>query len=63
MIYTCYGQVLSESAVVERICCWPWVNTVSTNIWPGSKHKQEATAGVIVQMLKAFYQEHIIVCK
>ena len=32
-------------------------------ILPGSKHKQEATAGVKVKMLKAFYQEHIIMCK
>ena len=58
----------SNSAAVEQLhvkgICWPWVNTVSTAFDQlGSKHKQQTTASVKVQMLDAFYREHIIVCK
>lgn len=64
-IYACYVWVVmhfpqSNIAVVERIC-WPWVNTVSTTPWPGSKHKRQATASVKVRTLDAFYWEQIIV--
>ena len=58
-IYMCYVWVAirlqqSDSAIVEWIC-WCWVNTVSTNTWPGSKHKHQTTAGMKVWMLDAFY--------
>ena len=36
--------------------CWPWVNAVSTNTWPGSKHKLQATASVKVWSLYVFYR-------
>ena len=66
-IYTCYVRVVmcleqSDSAVVKQIC-WPWVNTIPTSTWPGSKHKQQATTSVKIQTPDTFYQEHIVVCK
>ena len=48
----------SDSAVVEQIFLI-MSEYSSTSTWLGSKQKQQATAGVKVQTLDVFYQEHI----
>ena len=44
----------SDSAIAEWIC-WPWVNTVSTSTWTGSKHKRQATTTVKVRYTETLH--------
>ena len=59
---TIYARVVSDSAVVGADLLTLSEYLINKNL-TGAKHKRQATAGVKVRTLNAFYREHVIVCK